>query len=211
MTLKIVLADDHPIIVSAVRQLLERAGHEIVAVASSSNALIEALSQHACDLVITDFSMPNEDEADGLSLLGLIQRRWPDMPVIVLTMVTNPAILQSILDAGVRGLINKTDAMTELAVAVQTIMRGQLYISRATDRLLIQAGNGKSAQAVPLSPRETEVIRLFASGKSVTEIARQLNRSVKTISTQKQEAMAKLGLKNDFDIYAYAREKGMLS
>jgi len=211
MTLKIVLADDHPIIVAAVRQLLERAGHEIVAVASSSGALIEALAQHPCDLVITDFSMPNEDEADGLSLLGLIQRRLPDMPVIVLTMITNPAVLQSMLDAGVRGLINKTDAMTELAVAVPTIMRGQLYISRATDRLLIQAGNGKSPQAVPLSPRETEVIRLFASGKSVTEIARQLNRSVKTISTQKQEAMAKLGLKNDFDIYAYAREKGMLS
>lgn len=211
MTLKIVLADDHPIIVAAVRQLLERSGHEIVAVAGSSGSLMEILAQHPCDLVITDFSMPNEDEADGLSLIGLLQRRLPEMPLIVLTMVTNPAVLQSILDIGVRGLINKTDAMTELATAVQTVMRGQTYVSKASQRLLIQAGNGKSAQAVALSPRETEVIRLFASGKSVTEIARQLNRSVKTISTQKQEAMAKLGLKNDFDIYAYAREKGMLS
>lgn len=211
MPLRIVLADDHLIVVNAVRRVLEADGHEILAVASSTSELLETLARTSCDLLITDFSMPGDDNADGLPMLALIRRRSPALPVLVLTMITNPAVLQAILDTGVRGLINKADALSELAIAVRATSRGRRYVSKASHRLLARSGHCAAVPAATLSPRETEVIRLFASGMTVTDIARQLNRSVKTISTQKQEAMAKLGLKNDFEIYGYAREHGMLS
>lgn len=212
MTIGIVLADDHPIVSDAVRQLLERESDlRVLACARSARELLESVERTACDIVVTDFSMPSTEAVDGLPLISMLRRRWPRMGIIVLTMISNPGVLQSILDVGANALINKSDAMSELVVAVRVVSRDQTYVSQATKELLAKAVAGTAAQAMALSPREAEVIRLFASGKTVTEIARHLNRSVKTISTQKLEAMAKLGLKSDLEIYSYARENGLLS
>lgn len=212
MTLRIILADDHPIVRSGVRMLLE--GSKDVAVVvdvGSTDELISALEQHPCDIVLTDFSMPGGRVADGLNMLGMIQRRWPSLPIIVLTMVSNTGVLSSILALGVRGLLNKADALTELTLAVQAVSHDRSYVSTSIQRTLDETRTGGAATAHPsLSKRETEVLRLFASGITVSEIAGQLNRSVKTISRQKMDAMTKLGLRSDLDIYAYAREHGLV-
>ncbi|WP_423357677.1 response regulator [Dyella halodurans] len=177
----------------------------------SPDELVHALEQQSCDLVITDFSMPGGQVADGLNMLGLIERRWPGLPIIVLTMVSNAGVLSSILAAGVRGLLNKSDALTELTLAVQAVSHDRYYVSTSIERALDAARAGGAATAQPsLSKRETEVLRLFASGITVSEIATQLNRSVKTISRQKMDAMGKLGLRSDLDIYTYAREHGLV-
>lgn len=213
MTTRIILADDHPIVRSGVRTLLENhAQVTVVADVGSPAELVEAIHSHPCDMVLTDFSMPGGQVADGLHMLGLIHRRWPTLPVIVLTMVNNAGVLNSILATGVRGLLGKSDALTELALAVQAVSHGRDYLSAGVRKVLdiARSGNNLSAQPV-LSKRETEVLRLFASGFTVSEIASQLSRSVKTISRQKMDAMAKLGLKSDLDVYAYAREHGMLT
>jgi two-component system capsular synthesis response regulator RcsB len=213
MTLRIILADDHPIVRSGVRTLLENHGNAVVVADVGSPAeLIEAINSHACDVVLTDFSMPGSQVADGLHMLGLIHRRWPEIPVIVLTMVNNAGVLNSILATGVRGLLGKSDALAELALAVQAVSHGRDYVSAGIRKVLDVARSGAQLSAQPLlSKRETEVLRLFASGFTVSEIASQLNRSVKTISRQKMDGMAKLGLKSDLDVYAYAREHGMLT
>lgn len=213
MTLRIILADDHPIVRSGVRTLLEsHAQATVVADVGSPAELIEAIHAHPCDIVLTDFSMPGGQVADGLHMLGLIHRRWPALPVIVLTMVNNAGVLNSILATGVRGLLGKSDALTELTLAVQAVSHGRDYLSAGIRKALdvTRPGNQLPAQPI-LSKRETEVLRLFASGFTVSEIASQLNRSVKTISRQKMDAMAKLGLKSDLDVYAYAREHGILT
>lgn len=213
MTLRIILADDHPIVRSGVRSLLENQSKAtVVADVSSPAELVEAIHAHPCDIVLTDFSMPRGQVADGLHMLGLVHRRWPTLPVIVLTMVNNAGVLNSILATGVRGLLGKSDALTELTLAVQAVSHGRDYLSAGIRKSLdiARSGNQLSAQPV-LSKRETEVLRLFASGFTVSEIASQLSRSVKTISRQKMDAMAKLGLKSDLDVYAYAREHGMLT
>lgn len=212
MAIGIVLADDHPIVADAIRQLLDReADLRILASTRTAKELLQMVDRTACEIVITDFSMPSTDSVDGLPLISTLRRRWPRLGIIVLTMISNPGVLQSILDVGANALVNKADALSELALAIRVVARDQVYISQATREILAKAVAGTAHQTMSLSPRETEVIRLFASGKTVTEIAKHLNRSVKTISTQKLEAMAKLGLKSDLEIYSYAREHGLLS
>lgn len=211
VTLRIILADDHPIVLNGVRMLLENgADATVVANAHSPVELIDAIETHPCDLVITDFSMPGSQLADGLHMLGLIRRRWPNLPVIVLTMVSNAGVLGSILATGVRGLLSKSDALTELTLAVRAVSHDRDYLSKSIKKTLDASRTGGAGTAVAaLSKREAEVLRLFAGGCTVSEIAGQLNRSVKTISRQKMDAMAKLGLNSDLDIYTYAREHGL--
>lgn len=213
MTLRIILADDHPIVANGARQLLEQDPTlQVVSIASSPGGLLQVLERTPCDLVVTDFSMPGPGTPDGLAMLGLLRRRWPKLAIIVLTRIENPAVLRSIRDTGVRGLINKTDALSELPQAVHAVAHGRTYIGNAARQLLESAGTRlQTAASEALSPRETEVLRLFASGMSVKHISGQLNRSAKTISNQKLAAMDKLGIKTDLEIYAYAAEHGLLS
>jgi len=207
--MRIVLADDHPIIRNGVRTLLERDHNlKVVAEAASADDLHRALDASPCDLIITDFNMPGGRMSDGLSLLGMLHRKWPTLPVIVLTIVSNPGVLRSIMATGVRGLVNKSEALGELPQAVTAVAQGRNYVGAAMEQSLhaSEAMNDK----VILSIREAEVFRLFSSGLTVSQIARQLNRSVKTVSRQKVDAMAKLGIGNDIDLYTYAREHGLL-
>jgi two-component system capsular synthesis response regulator RcsB len=195
--MRIVLADDHPIVRSGVRILLER-DHQtvkVIAEAATADELHRVLDATPCDLVITDFNMPGGRMSDGL-------------PVIVLTIVSNPGVLRSVMATGARGLVNKSEALGELPLAVEAVAQGRTYLGAAMEQALLStpATDGK----VALSIRESEVFRLFASGLTVSQIARQLNRSVKTVSRQKVDAMAKLGIENDIDLYTYAREHGLL-
>ncbi|MFC3814602.1 response regulator [Lysobacter sp. GCM10012299] len=212
MPLRIIIADDHPIVRSGMRELLERSGEfGSMAEAGSSDELVLALEQHHFDVVLTDFNMPGGHITDGLNLLELIRQRWPLTPVVVLTMVSNIGVLRSVLATGVQGLLNKADALEELELAVRTAAQGRTYVSAGLQALMDAAetaapGSGEAR----LSRRETEVLRMFASGLTVSQIAAQLSRSAKTISRQKMDAMAKLGLRNDREVYNYAREKGLL-
>ncbi|WP_243039927.1 response regulator transcription factor [Dyella sedimenti] len=210
--MRIILADDHPVVRNGVRMVLEASAQaSVVADVGSPAELLDAIEDHPCDLVLTDFSMPGGEMADGLQMLGLIRRRWPLLPLIVLTMVNNAGVLSAILATGVRGLLGKSDALAELPLAVQAVSHGRSYLGAGIRKTLnaAQASGAAPVQAV-LSKREVEVLRLFALGFTVSEIATQLSRSVKTISRQKMDAMSKLGLKSDLGVYAYAREHGML-
>ncbi|HEY5852062.1 MAG TPA: response regulator transcription factor [Lysobacter sp.] len=209
MTLRIILADDHPIVRSGVRALLERNNLQVVAEASSTDELAAALASHPCDVLLTDFSMPGGQLADGLALLEHLRTQWPQLPIIVLTMMNNPAVLSSILGTGVRGLLNKSDALSELPLAIQAVSHGRPYVS-ATGGQQLEQMEGHDSTRVPLSPREAEVLGLFVSGLTVSQIAGQLDRSIKTVSRQKMDGMSKLGLKTDLEVYAYAREHGLL-
>lgn len=208
--LRIILADDHPVVRSGLRLLLESGGMvEVVAEAGSPASLFQALARSKVDLLLTDFLMPGGDGVDGLDMLSRLRAHWPRLPVVVLTMAGNPNVLQAILGTGVRGLLDKSDALPELSMAIAAVANGRSYIGSGV-RNALDAHMRNDVGGVALSRRETEVLRLFASGMTVSEIARHLNRSVKTISHQKVGAMTKLGLHNDLEIYAYARENGLI-
>lgn len=207
--LRVILADDHPVVRSGLRVLLEtQADAVVVAEAATPAALFDALARVPADLLLTDFIMPGGDGADGLAMLARLRAHFPQLPVLVLTMAGNANVLQSILGTGVRGLLDKSDTLSELTLAIGTVARGRSYVGSGV-RAVLQASPRTEAGSLALSRRETEVLRLFASGMTVSEIARRLNRSVKTVSHQKIGAMAKLGLRSDLEIYAYARDNGL--
>jgi two-component system capsular synthesis response regulator RcsB len=213
MTLRVILADDHPLIRAGVRTLLEGdPGLKVVAEADSSDKLLALLREQSADLLITDLSMPGGQAADGLGLIQRVRRDHPDLPIIVLTMMANVGVHGTILETGVKGLIDKGAGMAEIALAIQAVTQGREYVSAAFREGLRQSQFDKEAgESARLSPRETEVLRLFASGITVSDIAERLSRSVKTVSRQKNDAMIKLGLKTDRDIFVYANEHGLIS
>ncbi|MGH8081675.1 MAG: response regulator, partial [Lysobacter sp.] len=161
MSLRIALSDDHPVVRAGVRALLESASAlsddwQVVAESANADELLKLLAETPVDLLITDFSMPGSRSGDGLSLLGQIRRRHPQLPVIVLTMIGNVPVLRSIVDTGVKGLVDKAAAGTELPLAVRAVAQGRSYYGEALRPMLEGARGGDGDDAL-LSPREAEV------------------------------------------------------
>ena len=211
MSFKIILADDHPLILTGIRSLIDQiTPHcEVIAEAYQVSDLLNLLQQHHCDLLITDFSMPGDTRSDGLVMIQQLRRDYPNLPIIVLTQIQNSAILQSLIQAGVKGLILKKSVINELADAIRQILLGHRYIGPTVRMLLESAGISGQGNNNPLTPKESEVVRLLASGMSVTQVADYLHRSVKTISTQKKSAMTRLGISSDSALFDYAKNSGL--
>lgn len=212
--IRIIVADDHPIVRSGIRSVLDGAhGISVVAEAGCPDSLIAAIeSAQGCDLIVTDLNMPGTHVVDGMPLLHLLRRRWPRVPVMVLTLMDNLGVLQLAMAAGARGMMLKTDALADLPTAVRQIAAGETYISASLrEKWRVADEVAASVPRTPLSPRESEVLRLFVRGMTVSEIAQYLHRSIKTVSRQKMSAMTKLRLTSDIEVYEYAREQGLLA
>lgn len=211
MRLRIVIADDHPVVRIGTRMVIESSGvGDVVAEASSTDELMDILATQPCDVLVTDFSMPGGQQADGFALVELLRRRFPEVPILLLSMASNLGILRMVASAGVLGLVDKGSSMDELPLAIQTVYRGAPYISRMLKERIAEVGTAEVTgnAAKPPSPREMEVLRLLASGLTVTQIAEQLHRSITTISRQKGDVMRKLGIKNDAELFEYLRSDG---
>ncbi|MFB0810129.1 response regulator [Aeromonas salmonicida] len=211
MSFKIILADDHPLILTGIRSLIahNQPGCEVVAEAHQVSELLNTLQQHNCDLLITDFSMPGDERSDGLTMIQQLKRDYPTLPILVLTQIHNAGILQSLLQLGVSGVLLKKAVISELSDAIRQILSGHSYIGSSVKILLAEAGLDHHTASIQLTPKESEVVRLLASGMSVTQVAEYLHRSVKTISTQKKSAMLRLGLQSDSALFHYAKEQGL--
>ena len=208
MSIRIVIADDHPVILAGVREALgEVPDINVVAGVEDSTALVEALGRFPVDVAVTDYSMPGGQYGDGVALVGFLRRRFSAVPLVVLTSVGGAQVLASIRRAGVSCIVSKADPIPELAEAIRAAKEGRPYLSPEIER---QLGSATIEQAV-LTRREAEVVRLIAEGKTQKEIAQQLQRSRQTISTQKHSAMRKLGLQRSAEIFEYALNEGMVS
>lgn len=170
MSFKIILADDHPLILTGIRSLIEQiTPHcEVVAEAYQVSDLLKLLQQHRCDLLITDFSMPGDTRSDGIVMIQQLRRDYPNLPIIVLTQIHNAGILQSLIQLGVSGILLKKAVISELSDAIRQILSGHSYIGSSAKNLLAEAGLGHHTSLIQLTPKESEVVRLLASGMSVT-------------------------------------------
>jgi two-component system, NarL family, captular synthesis response regulator RcsB len=215
--MRIFVADDHPVVLMGVRALLAESfgSYEIVGEAYSGQDLLSWLGcpPCPCDLVITDFSMPTDDGAvDGLSMIRAIRHRHPTLPILILTMLNNLALIQGMLAVGGCAVVEKSAMTKELVLAIRAMSRGRGYLSDRLrkgleeHRLNYQTDAAKAGPA--LSSRQAEVVRLLAKGWTVTEIARNTLRSIKTVSQQKHEAMRKLGITADNQLFEYMRAHG---
>ncbi|WP_285961965.1 response regulator [Pseudomonas tohonis] len=206
------IVDDHPITLIGLRAVLSRESSlQIVGEAHSADGLLEQLAARPCELLVTDLMMPDSRQADGLRLIEQLRRRYPQMAIIVVTMLDNPALAASLLKLGVQGLVSKRGLLADLPRALGASTR-RPFVSGSLQRLmqLGEAVHGKPlAQIDELSPREVEVLRLYGSGLAINEIAQRLCRSKQTISAQKTSAMRKLGLDTNAALYLYIQENGL--
>lgn len=207
--IRLVLADDHPALLAGIlHELKPLQSLEIIGTASNSTEIVEILARASCDVLITDYAMPGGQFGDGISFLSFLRRRFPDVNVIVFTMLDNPAITNEMSSLGIKAVLSKSDDVSHLISAIHAVKGGAAYFSPTA---LSQAGPARTEGAQALSMREAEVVRLYIAGRSVKEIAEQLHRSKQTVSAQKMSAMRKLGIERDADLFRFAYETGLVS
>nr|WP_315445380.1 response regulator [uncultured Pseudomonas sp.] len=210
--LNVVIADDHPIVLLGVRELIERDERfRVVGEAVCSNELIELLHTQSVDLVITDFNMPADSPyGDGLKLVEYLGRHFAQVKVLVLTMISSPLILTRLHELGVVGVIQKNQLHDDIQLALSSIAKGRTFKSAKPEPVSVLEPNVALDERLSrLSPKEFEILRMFVSGQSVTTIARSQSRSAKTISTQKISAMRKLEVSSDQDLLTYCLENNV--
>ncbi len=213
MKTTIVIADDHPIVLAGICDLVDRNPEfELIGQAQSPATLINLMQLRKPDIVISDYNMPSDDDlGDGIKLISYLARHFPGARILILTMVSSPAIVAEMYRAGASGVVRKSGDLRELNAALTALAAQRQY--RSPD-LPVESGvpaTGAESSAASLSPRELEVIRLFASGLSVGDIAKRLNRSSKTVSTQKMNGMRKLGAQTDQELVTFCLQSSLFN
>jgi two-component system, NarL family, response regulator NreC len=203
--IRIVLADDHVVVRSALRMLLDaEPGLEVVAEAGDVDGAIRYLRGHKPEVLILDLNMPGRA---SLEALPDITEASPETQIVVLTMQSEPAFARQAMQAGVLGYILKEAADTELVKAVRLAAQGRTYL---------QPDLGARLAAEPpdapddLSERELEILRFIALGHTNGEIAEQLLISVRTVESHRSHIQQKLHLAKRSELVRYALERGML-
>lgn len=197
--MKVLLADDHPIVLMGVREIIERDPRfKVVGEAMNSSELISKVSQLRPDVIITDYNMPGDEQyGDGTRLVEYLRRHFPEPRVLILTVISNPQILAWLYELGISGVISKNAGLEQILVALDAFYREGHYQHNSHEGASSEEMDGISHKLSQLSVKEFEVLRLFASGMSVSDVAQSLNRSIKTISTLKISGMRKLEVDSD--------------
>jgi len=202
--IRVLIADDHPIVRQGVIQILSST-HDIVvaAEATSGRELMHQVAVTPCDIVLLDLTMPG---SDGLDVLKQLRREAPQTPVLVLTMHSEDQFAVRSLRAGASGYLTKDSAPSELVGAIRKIVAGGRYISPLmAERLAAHLGpDAEQPLHERLSDREYQVLRLIAAGKSTREIAAQLSLSTKTVSTYRARILEKMEMRSAAELTAYA-------
>lgn len=202
--MKILIADDHPVVRRGLRQLIEE--HEdlsVVGEAGDAEGLLALLAQQDPDVVILDLTMPGRH---GLDVLKDIRHERPRLPVLILSMHPEEHFAVRVLRAGAAGYLTKSAAPEELVGAIRKVTSGGKYVSATLAEQLAQFlerdSDGQPHER--LTDREYQIMELIASGKRVSEIAELLTLSVKTVSTHRARILEKMGLRNNAELTHYA-------
>jgi len=201
--LRILIADDHPIVRSGLRQVLTEAGVAEIGEAATPQEALDLSRQGKWDAVILDLGLPGRG---GLEVLKDLKAEQPKRPILVLSMHAEDQYAIRALRAGASGYLTKEAASDKLLEALDKITSGGRYISPALAERLADALGSDASQPLhaSLSDREFEVMRLIAAGKTVGEIADVLSLSVKTVSSYRARILQKTGLKNNAELMRYA-------
>ena len=185
---RVLVVDDHDIVRLGVRSLL--GGRAQIRDAADLASAIRLLAEEPCELLLLDLALGDHF---GLTALPRLRAECPGMRVIVLSSLDEERYAERALQAGADGFVSKSALTGTLLEAVDTVLAGRVYVSAGMRDTLLRRVGGQASARPALSPRELEVLRLVAAGRSTREIAETLNRSVKTIETHKQALKVKLG------------------
>ncbi len=214
MTIRLMLVDDHAVVRSGLRMLLE---HEpdllIVAEAGTAQETIAQVEPMRPDVILMDIGLP---DASGIETTAAIKRRWPRVAIVALTIHEDEEYFFQMLQAGASGYVPKRAAPEELLTAVRNAAAGEVYLYPSLAKLLVRdyvaGGHGAAANGVlnELTEREREVLAYLAEGSSNQEIADALTISPKTVARHRENIMAKLNLHSRSELVKYAIRKGII-
>jgi DNA-binding NarL/FixJ family response regulator len=207
---RILIVDDHAIIRKGLKEiLLEAYPSAHIEDVAEADSMINKAKEANWDIIISDLSLPG---LSGLEALKQLKQLVPKIPVLILSVHPAEQYAIRILKAGAAGYLNKDTAPEELVKAVQRVLLGRKYISSSVAEKLassLDLESGKMSHEL-LSDREFEVLKLIASGKTISEIAFLLSLSITTVSTYRSRLLAKMDLKNNAELTIYAIENKLL-
>jgi DNA-binding NarL/FixJ family response regulator len=206
--LRVVIGDDHALMITGIRALLEPR-HEIVGAAADGRRLVVLTAQLKPDLVILDVSMP---ELNGLEAARQIKANLPGVKLIFLSMHTNPLYLRKAMDLGASAYVLKAGVIEELLEAIDQVAAGRTYVSAGFAAGVIESLHVRSDQGEEvLTGRQREILQLIAEGKLGKEIAHQLGISIKTVEFHRGRIMARLGVHSAAELVRTAMEQGLIA
>jgi DNA-binding NarL/FixJ family response regulator len=209
--IRVIIADDHPVVRQGIKRILEEeVDVQVVAEAASGQELLQQIDGTACDVLVLDINMPGRD---GLDTLAYLRRAHPKLPVLILSVYPEDQFGPRVLKSGAAGYMNKEAAPDQLVQAIRKVCAGGKYISPALAEKI--AGDLAADKELPpherLSDREYQVMRMIASGKTVSQIARELCLSEKTISTHRARILEKMEMKTNAQLTYYAIHKDLVN
>lgn len=212
--IRVLLADDHTLVRAGIRSLLEAVpGVEVVAESGDGREALELIAKHEPDVALLDIGMPG---LNGLEVARRVAKECPRTRVIVLSMYADRIYVRKALGAGVAGYLLKGAAVAELPLALQSVMRGETYLTPRISREVVQGFLQGSESEAPdplegLTKRQREILQLVAEGRSTKEIAKALDVSVKTVETHRMRLMDRLNIHDVPGLVRFAIRAGIVS
>jgi DNA-binding NarL/FixJ family response regulator len=209
--IKVLVADDHAIVRRGLRQILAETQDILVGgEAATAQEVMRLVQDERWSVVILDISLPG---GSGLDLLADIRKVRPDLPVLILTVHSEDQYAVRAIRAGAAGFLTKESAPEKLIEAVRKVASGGRYVSAELAETLasVLAGESRGAPHERLSDREFEILKMLASGRTVSEVARDLKLSVKTVSTHRTRLLKKMAMKTNAELTAYAIRNGLVT
>ena len=211
---RILLADDHTLVRAGIRALLESTlDVEVVAETGEGREALELIEKHAPDVALLDIGMSG---LNGIEVARQATRGSPRTRVVILSMYADTGHVREALQAGVKGYLLKGATVSELPLAIQSVMRGETYLTPKVSQAVVQGylreGEGQEPAAPEgLTRRQREILQLIAEGRSTKEIAQILEVSVKTVETHRQRLMDRLGIHDVPGLVRFAIRTGIVS
>jgi DNA-binding NarL/FixJ family response regulator len=201
---RILLADDHDVVRTGIRAILEASGMQICAEANNGKDAVKLVAKTQPDIAVLDLEL---GELDGVTVTRQIKKHSPDTEVLIFTMHDNEYLIREALSAGARAFVSKSEGARSLIQAIECVRKHKpFFAARASETLLqsVRTSRSNDKEASPLTDREREVVQLLASGKSNKQAALSLGISVKTVETHRAAIMRKLGFSSIVKLVRYA-------